>query len=248
LNADPLGGNKHEPLSLNKYLYANADPVNKKDPTGRFAITQDLSVGNILATLPTGFFALRRSYAQREIRMDKVFYDLTSTVLNGMRIELAAVARDPTYAEFRWVQEVATNAPPLDPTDGKPVGPPNVYFLDRMRENRLKNIPYYYDETTEQTIGSTSPGGIAYLNNLFKGYTKFFADEPRFSCDAFSRNNTNQIYATFTTYLVGVRDKGSNSYIPLASADWGFKINLLNKATCETNVTLDPLVLYNPKQ
>ncbi|PQQ65387.1 RHS repeat domain-containing protein [Acetivibrio saccincola] len=38
ITADPFGGFMFEPLSLHKYLYANADPVNKIDPSGYFSI------------------------------------------------------------------------------------------------------------------------------------------------------------------------------------------------------------------
>jgi RHS repeat-associated protein len=34
VNRDPLEGSNAEPMSLHKYLYANADPVNRSDPSG----------------------------------------------------------------------------------------------------------------------------------------------------------------------------------------------------------------------
>ncbi|AUG56367.1 tRNA(Glu)-specific nuclease WapA precursor [Acetivibrio saccincola] len=40
ITADPFGGFMFEPLSLHKYLYANADPVNKIDPSGYFSIQE----------------------------------------------------------------------------------------------------------------------------------------------------------------------------------------------------------------
>jgi RHS repeat-associated protein len=37
LSTDPLAGSPEDPSSLQKYLYADADPVNKQDPTGQQA-------------------------------------------------------------------------------------------------------------------------------------------------------------------------------------------------------------------
>ena len=37
LSLDPHQGNRQDPLSLHKYLYANANPVNNTDPTGMFS-------------------------------------------------------------------------------------------------------------------------------------------------------------------------------------------------------------------
>jgi len=44
---DTYMGNNHDPVSLHKYLYANADPVTYTDPTGNF------SIGGMMTTLNT---------------------------------------------------------------------------------------------------------------------------------------------------------------------------------------------------
>ena len=51
LTADPWMGNPAEPISLNRYLYANADPVNLADPTGLFSMTEEVAVIDIHETL-----------------------------------------------------------------------------------------------------------------------------------------------------------------------------------------------------
>ncbi len=40
LSLDPYQGNRHDPASLHKYMYANANPVNNVDPTGLTSIAE----------------------------------------------------------------------------------------------------------------------------------------------------------------------------------------------------------------
>jgi len=40
LSLDPHQGNRHDPQSLHKYMYANANPVNNVDPTGLTSIAE----------------------------------------------------------------------------------------------------------------------------------------------------------------------------------------------------------------
>ena len=51
LSRDPLDGNAKEPASLHKYLYANGDPVNAKDPTGRDAFEEGLIYGYVIVSV-----------------------------------------------------------------------------------------------------------------------------------------------------------------------------------------------------
>jgi hypothetical protein len=47
---DPTSGNNQDPISLHKYLYSDADPVNENDPTGHFGfIDTILAIGGSLA-------------------------------------------------------------------------------------------------------------------------------------------------------------------------------------------------------
>ncbi|WP_216825072.1 polymorphic toxin-type HINT domain-containing protein [Agarilytica rhodophyticola] len=51
---DTWMGNNHDPVTLHKYLYANADPGNMIDPTGNFSIGSVMSGLNVLSNLVTG--------------------------------------------------------------------------------------------------------------------------------------------------------------------------------------------------
>ncbi|WP_185906572.1 choice-of-anchor A family protein [Teredinibacter haidensis] len=48
---DTWMGNNHDPITLHKYLYANADPANNIDPTGKFSIGSVMSAVNVSSTL-----------------------------------------------------------------------------------------------------------------------------------------------------------------------------------------------------
>ena len=50
---DTYEGSQSDPLSLHKYLYAHADPVNNTDPTGMFTLSEINIVGAIQSTLQT---------------------------------------------------------------------------------------------------------------------------------------------------------------------------------------------------
>lgn len=37
---DAYGGDPHQPITLNKYLYGNGDPVGQDDPSGRVSLAK----------------------------------------------------------------------------------------------------------------------------------------------------------------------------------------------------------------
>lgn len=53
-STDPLEGNPFEPVSLHRYLYANADPVDRRDPSGRSSVLAVVGLLSILALVYLG--------------------------------------------------------------------------------------------------------------------------------------------------------------------------------------------------
>ncbi len=51
IQADKWPGLDRQPITLNKYTYANADPVNHIDPTGKFSVSSVMTGINAAATL-----------------------------------------------------------------------------------------------------------------------------------------------------------------------------------------------------
>lgn len=50
-DADAFEGVVSDPLTLHKYLYVNADPITRSDPTGHFSLAQGLAVTGIAAIM-----------------------------------------------------------------------------------------------------------------------------------------------------------------------------------------------------
>ncbi len=51
---DPLAGNNQDPVTLHKYLYCGANPVNLIDPTGQLSYVELLTITTIMGTLGGG--------------------------------------------------------------------------------------------------------------------------------------------------------------------------------------------------
>lgn len=52
ISTDPFAGSPYDPMSLHKYLYAHANPVNNVDPTGMFSMAMSMSI-SISISIPT---------------------------------------------------------------------------------------------------------------------------------------------------------------------------------------------------
>jgi RHS repeat-associated protein len=78
---DSWRGNKRIPISLNKYVYGNADPVNGRDPTGRFTMMNVMGgLGIAFATVQATFLSVDVGRGQRRHE-----YSYTNPVCAGSR-------------------------------------------------------------------------------------------------------------------------------------------------------------------
>ncbi len=80
VSMDTWAGENYDPISLNKYLYANADPVNHVDPTGNF------SIGSLMTGLRVG--ATIGSYAQTAF----AFHEVATGELSAFQLGLEIIA------------------------------------------------------------------------------------------------------------------------------------------------------------
>jgi RHS repeat-associated protein len=51
ISVDPDAGNRNSPISLHRYLYANASSINFSDPTGRFSLVEAVATFVLLSTI-----------------------------------------------------------------------------------------------------------------------------------------------------------------------------------------------------
>jgi len=61
---DPFSGNLHDPQSLHKYLYCHNNPVNKVDPSGKFALCDIVITAAIIGAV-VGLFLPAESFVER---------------------------------------------------------------------------------------------------------------------------------------------------------------------------------------
>ncbi len=127
--SDPFEGIKDDPPSLHKYLYANSDPVNRSDPSGKSAIVNTLTavaIGLTIVSLPT-LIANRVQAPTDDPVADEVgnlritSVEQEANALNAIALSLGLAAQ---FAEIRSSQgigaagETGGAKPPFNPRGG----------------------------------------------------------------------------------------------------------------------------------
>lgn len=89
ISQDSFEGSQSDPFSLHKYLYANADGVNKIDPSGNVSLAQALIVINIIGVLASYLFQnTTRAIAPGNDRLENYYYE-TQADYRDAQINLA---------------------------------------------------------------------------------------------------------------------------------------------------------------
>jgi len=89
---DTWMGNNHDPITLHKYLYANASPSNYVDPTGNFSIGSTLSAMNTMATLAsraqTAYNFYQIATGEQEISAKQIGFEILASMGGGKLIKM----------------------------------------------------------------------------------------------------------------------------------------------------------------
>jgi RHS repeat-associated protein len=117
LSRDPEDGDYSNPASLHKYLYANGDPVNAEDPTGREALvaTAEIDLGEAIknalaATAVTAGVACILNEATELLH--GLYTDLGAPILSITQGFCRARVKKLTNGRCRWKAYVHPNGTP----------------------------------------------------------------------------------------------------------------------------------------
>jgi len=100
---DTWGGNAQSPLSLNKYLYGDANPVNRIDPTGHVSLMEEMvtvAVIGALSTVALPAFSSQRTIGRSRNWSVKLAFNLK--VVPGGELPLKASASLVSADIFRY--------------------------------------------------------------------------------------------------------------------------------------------------
>lgn len=87
-STDPYKGDELNTITLNKYIYGNADPVNNIDPSGQFTLVDALVALSIIACLVTLIHAVRQDVGAREKYIYLAWSGLDSYILGYTCMEI----------------------------------------------------------------------------------------------------------------------------------------------------------------
>ncbi len=205
---DTYDGNKKNPSSLQKYIFASNNPGNRNDPSGQ-------DDGGISAEPHVFWSNLARDIYNRIFLTVRFYYEYEnlSENLGGVKINVEAATknRTPHYNAYRWVQYVTTNQPKYkDQSVDKE-------YIDGYRYGKdapfgvPSTPPFLYSTTEEQRLHMTifgtqmDDGPGRFLKNPGVGETHWHA----------------------RTLLVGVDSWAQRSFEKkdvVAQFEWGFEI------------------------
>jgi len=94
ISMDSYWGSSYDPVSLHKYLYANANPMTYYDPSGYFSISHvviGIAISSVLAGIVSGVFAYLRTGSLKEALWSGVKSAAFSAVMSIICLKFPAV-------------------------------------------------------------------------------------------------------------------------------------------------------------
>jgi len=199
---DGYEGSFRDPLSLHKYIYAEANPVDHLDESGN-QIEEIFFVVALVTTLAT--LSCTQNPGPKLVTVTRYAYE---EIEYGVHIVLGAMTqgRSPNYPEYRWVQTVTTNA--IQP-QAKGFAQPDVPFNDPQPPD--DNKPYFW---TDRELPE---------HQHQYGYDLVFEDRPARAPSNYPKIRGN-IYWKASLDLVGVSPAGSVTHSPIVHITYGFTV------------------------
>ncbi len=165
LSADPWHGDPSNPISLNRYVYGNADPVNMHDPTGRYATgtyteqAATMSVANVLFNIGAGVASSVLGYVLADLAMNAINPTSDPNIPNV----------DDPYDDRRGIDgghgpEPQPQPKPAPIIPGGPNDPPKTLIDTCTLDPDTPDTLYLYQRTWQAeeilSTGVRSPSGV----------------------------------------------------------------------------------------
>jgi len=151
---DTYAGNNQDPITLHKYLYANANPVSNIDPTGRFSmmsLSNNIAITGILSGVRFGL------YAQTVYDIANGGFELSAlsllqeVILSKIRLSKSLIrlaeARMKWLSDF-WKKGKRTNPCPFNSFDGATLVA-TEHGLVPIEEIKIGDMVWAYNEANQ---------------------------------------------------------------------------------------------------
>jgi RHS repeat-associated protein len=149
VSSDPLDGRGDTPLSLHRYVYAQASPAFKVDPTGRYTLAEVAVVGAIVGVLHATAVS---HYRGLNILQPAYWELLFESAATGSALAILA-----EWAAAR-VAVAATTALPLAPTA--------IRWLEQNRDKAFKVVRHGWDRMIQLPLPNIPTNAIANYREL----------------------------------------------------------------------------------